>query len=303
MSIVRRQDAIVTVSQDTRKKQITILGLNASATSLLGYETAQLMGQPLQNILAPAGKDQVSNVVEFVPDAPELDESLGKLRELTVQPRQGRAIGLALKVVRSISEDGKLMFHLLLRDNSLRRAMDGDASRPKTSRQFNLDAATGLPDSRTLPKEYVTASSLRDGNNLVPTTLALITLDGYRESIDRFGEDAAHKLLGSVGTLFIRNLRDVDTVTYLGNGQLGLILVGADTAGAHVALGRLRWLMSANVIQVNEDEQALFTISAGFCEIRPGVSYEETLERCQSALHWAEESGGNFAQECVESAA
>ncbi|MBN8532331.1 MAG: diguanylate cyclase, partial [Alphaproteobacteria bacterium] len=251
----------------------------------------------------PAGKEQVANVVEFTPEMAELDESLGKIRELTVQPRQGRPLGLALKVVRSISEDGKLMFHLLLRDNSLRRAMDGNANRPKTSRQFTLDDATGLPDSRTLPKEYTTATSLRDGNDLVPATLALISLDGFRDIADRFGDEAAHKLLGSVGSLFIRNLRDVDTVAYLGSGQLGLVLVGADTPGAHVALGRLRWLMSANVIQLNEDEKAHFTISAGFCEIRPGVTYEETLEKCGQALKWAEESGGNFAQECVESAA
>ncbi|WP_353270390.1 hypothetical protein [Wolbachia endosymbiont (group A) of Myopa testacea] len=57
----RKDDAVVSVCQDNKKKNVLILGLNQAARNLLKYEEGNLLNKPLINILSARAADDMKN--------------------------------------------------------------------------------------------------------------------------------------------------------------------------------------------------------------------------------------------------
>ncbi|WP_264732328.1 hypothetical protein [Wolbachia endosymbiont (group A) of Sphaerophoria taeniata] len=61
----RKDDAVVSVCQDNKKKNVLILGLNQAARNLLKYEEGNLLNKPLINILRARAADDMKNYLEY----------------------------------------------------------------------------------------------------------------------------------------------------------------------------------------------------------------------------------------------
>ncbi len=116
----RKDDAVVSVCQDNKKKNVLILGLNQTARNLLKYEEGNLLNKPLINILSARAADDMKNYLEYIENGHDLLDVLPKVIGSSLTDAKGEEIKTKVKVFRTTQfASNKINYELLIRDISL----------------------------------------------------------------------------------------------------------------------------------------------------------------------------------------
>jgi diguanylate cyclase (GGDEF)-like protein len=107
----------------------------------------------------------------------------------------------------------------------------------RTERQALHDGLTGLPN-RTLLGDRTGQAIRQADRELVPTALALIDLDRFKEVNDTLGHHYGDQLLVQVGQRLQASLRQVDTVARLGGDEFAVLLPQIATAQGAVRVAQ-----------------------------------------------------------------
>ncbi|WP_264687677.1 hypothetical protein [Wolbachia endosymbiont (group B) of Erynnis tages] len=116
----RKDDAVISVSQDNEKKNVLILGLNQAARNLLKCEEGNLLNKPLINILSARAAEDMKSYLEYTEDGRDLPDILPKVIGFSLIDAKGEDIKTKVKVFRTTQfTNSKINYELLIHDISL----------------------------------------------------------------------------------------------------------------------------------------------------------------------------------------
>jgi diguanylate cyclase (GGDEF)-like protein len=143
-----------------------------------------------------------------------------------------------------------------------------------------VDPPTGL-DSPLFWSHAIHAESARTVRYGRPATVVLAELDGLERLVDRFGQDAADRLVLAVAAAIRRDTRSADRVARLGPGEFGVLLPETDEVQAINFVERVRattdlWL-EAGAVAVR--------LAIGWANVGADQSLEVALHVAENRLN------------------
>ena len=160
------------------------------------------------------------------------------------------------------------------------------------------DALTRLPNRRAWATA-LQAEQVRMQRHPVPTAVAVIDIDGFRQMNGRFGPARGDEVLQSVARCLEDTARATDVVARIGSAQFGVLLPDTDADGALEAAERLRQAVAGMNLRIDEERLPL-TISVGLAvqpvELAQQLNYAGMQLRADLALSQARAAGGNLVQ-------
>jgi diguanylate cyclase (GGDEF)-like protein/PAS domain S-box-containing protein len=123
-------------------------------------------------------------------------------------------------------------------------------------------------------------------------TLALLDIDRFRDTNNRYGHLAGDAMLRVVAARTCACVREADTVARIGGDEIAIILVGAGEADA---AGVLAKIVAANAAPLAHDGAELrATVSVGAAGYPDDARERETLRKhADAAMYAAKAAGGN----------
>jgi len=297
----RSNDAVITICQNNEKQSIEIRDVNKVAEEATGFAPPEIVGQPLGKFLPDRIVQLIKEYVEFEDDANDVGSVLSKVQSFALIDKQGRELSFKLKVVRSESLDRNAYFKLILQDMmGIRR---NEAFRAILQENFKghevIDADTGLPDRYSIDKDlelvlyYVNKSELK-------ACFALLEIDGFDDLMGRYGKPNCTGIVKHVAAIAKQNLRGDDTLGIISPPQVGILLIDTNVESARMVLNRLRWLIAANPLTLDDKSQVSITVSIGFSGIGGRVNDRNLLSDCETYMTAIRGKGTNALVEIGE---
>lgn len=181
--------------------------------------------------------------------------------------------------------------HFLLEQSSL--ALENAARYTKAKNLLNIDELTGLYNYRyleiTLDREIK-----RSERYCSSLSLLFIDIDFFKNVNDTHGHLVGSRLLGDVGVLLKKSVREEDTVIRYGGDEYTIILVETGLAGAAAVAERIRSSIEENVFLAAEGLNIRLTVSLG-CASYPDDAQSKTvlLELADLAMYRSKALGKN----------
>jgi diguanylate cyclase (GGDEF)-like protein/PAS domain S-box-containing protein len=277
-------DGILTVTGETG----LIESSNRAARALFGYQEEELIGQPLDFVIAPARRNELRDLA-VRPPVVLTDASARDRTTETVGQRQDGST-FPMDVDRAKFKLGERLLTLaVVRDISERKAYT-----ESLERQALYDQLTGLPN-RTLFGVHLLqalADAKRSGE---PRAVLVMDLDGFKQVNDRLGHDRGDRLLEEVGKRLTAALRKNDAVARLGGDEFAILPGGATDLAAAAAVA---WTVqqSCNPGFAVSHEIVHVSTSVGIAMFPDhGQTAAELLGRADAAMYVAKRSGGGHA--------
>jgi diguanylate cyclase (GGDEF)-like protein/PAS domain S-box-containing protein len=265
-----------------------IESFNRSARQLLGYTEEEVVGQPLQLIVAPDHHDEFS-------ESSQAKWSLLSAKEIPAESAETvgcRKDGSCFPMEMGISQMqiGARVFTIVcIRDISGRKAYT-DALEHRSLH----DDLTGLPN-RTLFADRVDRAVAFADRAEESVSVLTVDLDEFGEINKARGRDKADALLQAVAGRLRGAMRDSDTVGRLGGDSFGVLPSGETDVEAAAAIA---W-------KVREVFEHPFLITGDAMEVHASIgislfpqhgrSTADLLRRSESAMHTAKWSGDRLA--------
>lgn len=124
------------------------------------------------------------------------------------------------------------------------------------------------------------------------SALLMIDIDHFKPINDRFGHPAGDEVIVAVATLLRDTTRRHDIIGRYGGEEFGIVLPGADAAGAQVIAERVRERIATAVLAPDSAVRA--TVSIGIAVLAPGDGdYKAWIGRADRALYEAKARGRN----------
>jgi diguanylate cyclase (GGDEF)-like protein len=150
------------------------------------------------------------------------------------------------------------------------------------------DELTGLYNRRYIKEVLSQQKALADRGDY-GFVLCLADIDYFKRVNDRYGHAGGDAVLRQLAQLLEQAVRDVDFVARLGGEEFLLVLSRTDEAGAVAMLERLRRRLTE--VQWEQCPALRLTLSIGISAYRPGETWEDCLQRVDSALYQAKHDG------------
>jgi diguanylate cyclase (GGDEF)-like protein/PAS domain S-box-containing protein len=275
-------DGIVTAGEDG-----IIESFNRAARQLFGYRDEEVIGRPLQILIAPGHHDSLS-------DSARAGNLRGEKRS-PAEPTETmgcRKDGSSFTMEIDISQmqlGERTLTIAAIRDISGRKAYT-EALEHRTLH----DDLTGLPN-RTLFNDRVDRAVAAAERADEQRGVLLIDLDEFQQINETLGRDRGDLALQAVGARLRDALRDVDSVARLGSDEFGILPFGNTDleTGALIAWKVLEaferpFLISGHVVNLRASVGlALFP--------QHGRDAAELLSRAHLAMRQAKQSGAGLA--------
>lgn len=160
------------------------------------------------------------------------------------------------------------------------------------------DALTGLPNRRAMDLQLATLFAANDDQaSAAPWSLAVLDLDHFKHINDHFGHAVGDDVLRAVGSLLSHGLRPPDVVGRMGGEEFLILLRNTPLQQALPVCERLRQLIESHdwaaLAPAVGGQSLRVTASLGVCRVMPGEDMRSALERADSAMYRAKQSGRN----------
>ena len=181
--------------------------------------------------------------------------------------------------------------HYLLEQSSL--ALENAGRFAKAKNMLNIDELTGLFNYRyldiTLEREVKRAE-----RHAASLSVLFVDLDFFKNVNDSHGHLVGSRLLGEVGALLKKSVREEDTVIRYGGDEYTLILVETGIQGAMAVAERIRKTIESHVFFAAEGLNIKITASFG-CASFPEDARTKTglLELADQAMYRGKAMGKN----------
>jgi diguanylate cyclase (GGDEF)-like protein/PAS domain S-box-containing protein len=265
-----------------------IESFNRSAQRLFGYSEEEVIGQPLQLIVAPSHRDQFSEeararwsllMANDVPADPT--ESVGCRKDGACFP---------MELDMSQMQIGARTFTIgCIRDISGRKAYT-EALEHRTLH----DDLTGLPN-RTLFCDRMDRSVASADRCDESRSVLVVDLDDFREINEKLGRKQGDALLRAVADRLHGTMHDSDTVARLGGDEFAILPSGeTDVETAAVIAWKLRAVFEHPFSVGGHVVDLQASIGIAFFP-QHGRATSDLLRRADLAMHQAKQSGSGLA--------
>ncbi len=235
-----------------------VVAANAKFSEIMEYAPAELIGAPIQQILAAAPAHQAAqDYVQMMASGVAWEGEVWHTR------KGGEVFQDWMMVTPLLDVNGRVIRRVFLLT---------DLSRMKHARSdlemmAYHDPLTGLANRRQMDARlsYTLAHARRDEASF---SLIMIDLDGFKHVNDAAGHQAGDELLVAVSRRLKALLREVDLVVRLGGDEFVLILERADATGSARVARKVLELI-ANPLQLSNGNVTRVTASLGVA-VYPG---------------------------------
>jgi len=155
-----------------------------------------------------------------------------------------------------------------------------------------VDGLTGIANRRHLDEQLraLCSAASRHGHRIA---VALFDLDHFKAVNDRFGHPAGDQALRAAAELLRNGLRIEDVVGRWGGEEFLVVLPSTDSEGAAVIADRLRSLLAATPVVLDDGTSLSLTCSVGCAawDGEGGIEPERLVALADSALYRAKSEG------------
>ena len=264
-------DAVMVTDRDGRIEYV-----NAACERVTGYARGELVGR------TPALLKSGSHEADFYRALWSALLAGREFRGVFANRRKGGELYYEDKIVRPL-DGGFVSFG--------RDVTERARELEKLSHAATHDSLTDLPN-RSLFLDRLGQALRQAQRRREPFTMAILDIDRFRDSNNRYGHLAGDAVLQAVAARTRRCLREADTVARIGGDEFGLILPGS---GAAAAARVLQKIVVANAASVRFEARELpVSVSIGACTYPDGGASElELRSRADLRMFEAKRAGGS----------
>ena len=125
--------------------------------------------------------------------------------------------------------------------------------------------------------------------------LCVIDIDDFKKLNDVYGHMTGDKVLKSVASIFLKNIRGSDFIARIGGEEFIIILHDVTREEARLIIDKLREKVSnTQFLDYSESNKVKCTISAGIDEIQKNDNLASAVDRADKNLYKAKNSGKNI---------
>lgn len=158
-------------------------------------------------------------------------------------------------------------------------------------RLSHVDALTELNNRRYFDDVLGRLYSLE---GIEDSALLLLDLDYFKDINDTFGHQTGDNVLRKVGELLKKHVRDTDLVARTGGEEFGIVLFGMTRARIIEIADRLRHVIAAAKIQIDDAGTPLtVTTSIGVCIMADAKTHQQLYQFADEALYASKQNGRN----------
>lgn len=154
------------------------------------------------------------------------------------------------------------------------------------------DALTGLYNRGWMDEVFPQQMDLseRIGQKV---TMVMVDVDHFKKINDENGHLVGDRALKHLAFVIKEHLRETDLLVRYGGEEMIVLMPGVILSGAYVVAERVRELVKARPLILENGQQLVMTISLGMTERRAGEKLDSLIERCDRALYEAKANGRN----------
>lgn len=163
----------------------------------------------------------------------------------------------------------------------------------RTRREAHMDALSGVANRKAFDDKLrlLLGFYKREGE---PFALVLADLDHFKWINDTHGHLAGDRVLGELGGLVSRWVREGDLVARYGGDEFAVLLPRTDLETGLQLASRLRAETTrTNFGVASSSEQTAVTLSLGVAVVRSGDTAESMIQRADQALYESKRTGRN----------
>ena len=164
----------------------------------------------------------------------------------------------------------------------------------ETEREVLLDALTGLNNRKAFDRKINDLCEKFDKNEEF-FSVVMLDIDYFKKFNDQYGHQVGDEVLRVVGSYFKENLKGKDFPSRYGGEEFIVLLPNTKLDKAYIVAEQIRETISKKRLKIKKTGQALgnITVSVGVSEIREEDTAISVVERVDSALYLAKDSGRN----------
>ena len=164
----------------------------------------------------------------------------------------------------------------------------------ETEREVLLDALTGLNNRKAFDIKINDFCEKFDKNEGF-FSVVMLDIDFFKKFNDQYGHQIGDEVLCIVGSHLKENLKGKDFPSRYGGEEFIVLLPNTKLDDAYIVAEQIRENISMKRLKVRKTGQTLgnITASVGVSEIREGDTASSVVERADSALFLAKDSGRN----------
>jgi len=164
----------------------------------------------------------------------------------------------------------------------------------ETEREVLLDALTGLNNRKAFDRKINDLCEKFDKNEEFFSVI-MLDIDYFKKFNDQYGHQVGDEVLRIVGSHLKENLKGKDFPSRYGGEEFIVLLPNTKLDKAYIVAEQIRETISKKRLKIKKTGQALgnITVSVGVSEIREGDTAISVVERVDSALYLAKDSGRN----------
>jgi diguanylate cyclase (GGDEF)-like protein/PAS domain S-box-containing protein len=273
-------DAIITIDQ---LHKITLF--NRGAENLFGYDSSEMMGQPLEILIPEKYRPHHAEYIQRFAQSPVRSRQMNERGLIYGRHRDGTLLPVEIAISK-INVNGIIEFTAVIRDiEDTVRLMDLLQKRAVT------DPLTGLPNRREFLD--VTANILKSNEAL---SVLMLDIDVFKQVNDTYGHDAGDEVLRVLAKVGAASCRKTDVFARWGGDEFVAALPETDLQLARGIAERLRGRFEKqDFTHTWPNGRAIpFTVSIGVTARSPGEQdVEAIMKRADEALYKTKEAGRN----------
>jgi diguanylate cyclase (GGDEF)-like protein/PAS domain S-box-containing protein len=270
-------DAVLVTDPEGR-----IVYANPAFERMTGYALSELAGR------TPAMLKSGLHEADFYRDLWSALKEGREFRALFANRRKNGELYYEDKIIRPLFDaEGRMTHFVSYGRDATERAREFE----KLAHAATHDSLTDLPN-RSLFLDRLAQALRQAARRSEPLTVAILDLDRFRDTNNRYGHLAGDAVLQAVAARTRSCVRETDTVARIGGDELALILPGA---AGEAAAAVLQKVVAANGAPVRHDgEEIRATVSIGAAQHPADAQDAEALRKlADSAMYAAKAAGGN----------
>jgi diguanylate cyclase (GGDEF)-like protein/PAS domain S-box-containing protein len=270
-------DGAATVSADG-----IVLFANQALADLLASSCSQIVGQPALDLVAPASRARLREVIGPVGAGRSIDAMLLTVDGETMPVRVGSS---------SLMVDGEFVTCITVTDLTSER--QAEAERVRTAQH---DALTGLPNRALLTDRIQHALDRRGSHNRL-MALMFCDVDGFKNVNDAYGHQAGDDLLRTVAQRLLSAVRPEDTVARIGGDEFVVLCEGlVDLDDAASVAARVRSAVAEPIHAGPADHEITLSIGVAVATAKDVANPDTLLRDADEAMYKAKQQGSNVIE-------
>jgi diguanylate cyclase (GGDEF)-like protein/PAS domain S-box-containing protein len=270
-------DGIVTMNEAGE-----IHGFNPAAERIFGYALDEVLGKPINMLLAGSGEESFQRYLSH----PEASRTLARAVEVSALHKDGSEFSLEVSLS-DMTLNGERFFTAIVRDVTERKLAED-----RLAHLAHHDFLTGLPNRALFLDRLECAMALarRDHSHLA---VLFLDLDGFKRVNDTHGHEVGDLLLKGASGRLCAAVRVSDVVARMGGDEFTLVLnrIG-DARNAQVLAEKIVAALSEPFVLAGYE--CHIGGSIGISMFEGGAEDAETLlRRADAAMYRAKQAGKN----------